>query len=142
MKRSALSVFLVLIISVIAADAGNLKGPTDMAAANEQAGKEHKALFILFGRPTCGNCSALKSMIERHEVRLSPSAFIVADINGDTPEQSKAFHERYKITGNTFPFVVIARADGAQVASRTGYGSAAEFNSFISKARRDISKPQ
>ena len=142
MKRTALSVFLMLVISVFVADAGNLKGPTDLAVAIEQAGKEKKALFILFGRPACGNCSALKSMIERHEVRLSPSAFVVADINCDNPEQSKAFYERYKVTGKMLPFVVIARADGTLVASRTGYGSAAEFNSFILKARRDIGKPQ
>ena len=126
----------------VAADAGNLKGSTDLAAAIEQAGKENKAIFILFGRPACGNCNALKGMIEHHQVRLNPSAFVIADINCDKPEQSKAFHERYKITGNTLPFVVIARPDGTQVASRTGYGTAVEFNNFVNKARRDLGKPQ
>ena len=142
MKKFAISVFLVLVFSLFAADAGNLKGPTDLTAAIEQAGKENKAVFILFGRPACGTCSALKRMIERHEVRLNPAAFVIADINCDNPEQSKAFYEHYKVTGKMLPFVVIARADGTLVASRTGYGTAAEFNSFVLKARRDIGKPQ
>jgi len=84
------------------------------------------------------NCQALHAMVEKKDVRLPKTAFVIVDLNCDDPAVSKEFRERFTVTGNTLPFVVIAKPDGTQVTSRTGYATAAEFNDFIRDARKDV----
>jgi len=115
---------------------------TDLDAALKQASTDNKALFIIYGRPTCGNCNALHGYIDQHQLRLTKTAFLVANINCDDPAQSKVFYGKYKgsLTGNTLPFVVIAKPDGSLVKARTGYGTAEQFNEFIRDAKKDLKK--
>lgn len=48
------------------------------------------------------------------------------------------FYKRYKVDGQTLPFVVIAKPDGSQIAARSGYGREREYNDFIRDARKEL----
>lgn len=113
---------------------------TDLDEALKQAKAENKLLFVQFGRETCGNCQALKSMIQQRQIRLSDSDFVYADLNCDEAAAHRAFATRFKVEGRTLPFVVIADPDGKQLAARNGYGTAAEFRAFIKDAERAYDK--
>ena len=111
---------------------------TDINEALTKAQTEKKMLFLQYGREACGNCQALKAMIKGGRVQVSPSKFVVADVNCDDPATSKAFAEKFKVSGSTLPFVVIAAPDGRQLAARAGYGSDAEFNKLIKDAQKAL----
>jgi len=108
----------------------------DIATALDKAKAENKLLFLQFGREACGNCQALKGMVKAGKVRLSPEKFVYADVNCDDPATRKAFGSKFKVSGNTLPFVVVAAPDGSQLAGRTGYGSDADYNKLIQQAVR------
>jgi thioredoxin-like negative regulator of GroEL len=127
---------------------GFAKGPeavTDLDQALEQAKTGKKMLFIQYGREKCGNCQALKGYIAKNAVRLDKDKFIYVDLNCDDQAASAAFGKRFKVSGNTLPFVVIADAEGKQLAGRTGFGQPAEYKKFISQATSkksaDAAKP-
>ncbi|MEX1117386.1 MAG: thioredoxin family protein [Terrimicrobiaceae bacterium] len=111
---------------------------TNLDEAIAQATAEKKALFIMYGRDACGNCNVLKKLVAKKDVRLPKASFLIVDLNCDDPATSAAFRDRYKVDGNTLPFVVIANSDGSQIASRTGYGNDKDFNEFVREARKDI----
>jgi thioredoxin-related protein len=111
---------------------------TDINEALTKAQAEKKMVFLQYGREACGNCQALKSMIKSGRVQLSASKFVYADVNCDDPATSKAFAEKFKVSGSTLPFVVIAAADGRQLAARSGYGTDAEFNKLIRDAQKAL----
>jgi thioredoxin-related protein len=113
---------------------------TDVNEALTKAQTDNKMLFMQYGREACGNCQALKAMLKSGKVRLSPSKFVYADVNCDDPATSKAFKEKFKVSGSTLPFVVIAAPDGRQLAARSGYGSDAEFNKLIKDAEKALKK--
>ena len=48
--------------------------------------------------------------------------------------------EKFKIEGSSLPFVVVAAPDGTQLAARTGYGSAKEFEDLIRDAQKAAKK--
>lgn len=98
-------------------------------------------LFVQYGREACGNCQALKKMIAGRDVRLAESKFVYADVNCDDPATSRAFKSQFKVEGNTLPFVVIADAEGKQLAARTGYGSAKEWEELIKEAQKRAKTP-
>ena len=108
----------------------------DINAALDKAKAENKLIFIQYGREACSNCQALKGMVKAGKVRLSPAKFVYADVNCDDAATSKVFGSKFKVSGSTLPFVVIASADGTQLAGRTGYGSDAEFNKLILQAEK------
>ena len=113
------------------------KGPeaiTDLAPALDQAKAEKKMLFIQYGRETCGNCQALRGYIAKNEVRLSKDKFIYVDLNCDDKTTSAAFRKNFKVEGSTLPFVVVADAEGKQLAGRSGYGTPADFKKLIQSA--------
>lgn len=128
----ALAVFAVSLSTLSAKD----DRLTSLSEALDVAARENKMLFVMFGRENCGNCRTLKSLLDKKTVRLSKSSFVVADLNCDDPETSRLFREKFQVEGSTLPFVVIAKPTGEQVASRSGFGNAADFNELIRKARR------
>ncbi len=113
---------------------------TDVNEALGKAQSENKMLFLQYGREACGNCQALKGMIKTGKVRVSPSKFVYADVNCDDAATSKAFSEKFKVSGNTLPFVVIAAPDGRQLAARAGYGSPQDFEKLIKDAEKALKK--
>ena len=134
MKTTVLSLLVVL-----AATAALVAGPTkltDVNVALAKAKEGDKLLFIQFGREMCGNCQALKSYIKSGTVHLPASKFIYADLDCDDGATSKIFYQKFKVKGNTLPFVIIASPDGRQLASRTGYGSAQEYLALIHEAEK------
>ena len=82
----------------------------------------------------------MRAMIKGGKVRLSQSKFVYADVNCDDRATSKAFMSKFKVSGNTLPFVIIAAPDGRQLAARSGYGTEAEFNKFIQDAEKALKK--
>ena len=113
---------------------------TDVNEALSKGQADNKMVFIQYGREACGNCQALKAMIKGGKVHLSPSKFVYADVNCDDAATSKAFGSKFKVSGNTLPFVVIASPDGKQLAARSGYGSAQDFEKLIKDAEKALKK--
>ncbi len=133
-----LSLIIAMAVTASASFARDSDYLTNLDEAITQSTAENKALFIMYGREACGNCNALKGLVAKKDVRLPKTAFLIVDLNCDDPAISAEFHERYKVQGNTLPFVVIANPDGSQVAARTGYGSDKAYNEFIREARKEI----
>jgi len=136
--KNSLLVSAVIVFAIASSALCKTDAMTDLNAAIEAAKPEQKALFIMYGRQACGNCQALRSLIDKKAVRLPKTDFVIVEINCDDPAQSKEFRSRYTVSGNALPFVVIAKSDGTQLASRSGYGAAAKFNEFIRDARKDL----
>lgn len=134
--KQIISSIAVLVIACASVFAKAPEAATDLSAALEKAAAGKKLLFIQFGREACGNCQALKAMIQNRSLRLPESQFVYVDLNCDDPATSKAFRTKYTVEGNTLPFVVIADPDGTQLASRSGYGSADEFEKLIRDAKK------
>lgn len=106
----------------------------DIKAAMRQAYAEKKLLFVLYGRKTCGNCQALRAYIDKGEVQLDLQKFVYADINADDRDTQEEFRYRFKAPGSVLPLVVIADSNAQQLSTRSGYGSAEEFNKLIQAA--------
>ncbi len=123
-----------------AALAGGPNKITDLKSALETAQGQGKMLFVQYGREACGNCQALKGMIEKRQVRLSESKFVYADVNCDDATTSALFREKFKVEGSTLPFVVVAAPDGTQLAARTGYGNAKDFEDLLRDAQKAAKK--
>ncbi|CAN5905739.1 hypothetical protein BH11VER1_BH11VER1_07280 [soil metagenome] len=113
---------------------------TDINAALEKAKAENKMIFLQYGREACGNCQALKSYVKSHDLRLSESKFVYADVNCDDPATSKLFREKFKVSGGMLPFVVVAGPDGTQLASRAGYGTVKEYEDLLRDAQKALKK--
>ncbi|MDZ4406279.1 thioredoxin fold domain-containing protein [Prosthecobacter sp.] len=136
--KTLLASFALLLAS--AALAGGPDKITNLKSALETAQGQGKMLFVQYGREACGNCQALKGMIEKRQVRLSESKFVYADVNCDDATTSALFREKFKVEGSTLPFVVVAAADGTQLAGRTGYGSAKDFEDLLRDAQKAAKK--
>ena len=118
-------------------------GPAKITDINDSLAKAkqgNKMLFLQLGRENCGNCQALKALIKAGRVKLPATKFVYADANCDDAATMKAFSAKFKVTGNTLPFVVIAAADGTQLAAHSGSGSEADFNKLIREAEKAIKK--
>ena len=113
---------------------------TDVTEALAKAQSENKLLFLQYGREACSNCQALKAMVKSGKVRLSAQKFVYADVNCDDEATKKAFGQKFKVSGNTLPFVVVAAPDGTQLAAHSGYGTDAEFNKLIKDAEKALKK--
>jgi len=109
---------------------------TNLVAALDAAKAGNKLLFVQYGREACGNCQALKGLIRRGQLKLRDTEFVYADVCCDDPATRKAFNDQFKIEGTALPFVIIAAPDGKQLASRSGYGEANEFDRLIDTAEK------
>lgn len=137
MKTSLQILALLFMTAVMAAAPAKITGVDD-ALTKAKEGK--KMLFLQYGRENCGNCQALKAMIKSGKVAIPSTKFVYADVNCDDPKSSKAFSSKFNVKGNTLPFVVIASADGKQLASRSGYGSEADYKKLIRDAEMAAKK--
>ena len=97
-------------------------------------------LFVQSGRENCGNCQALKGLISQGKLSLPESQYVYADVDWDDEEEGELFEAKFKVSGNMLPFVVIAAADGTQLAARSGYGTQKEFEEFLAKAQSAAKK--
>ena len=131
---------LAVIITNSVAFAGGPEAVKDLKEALAKAKSENKMLFVQMGRENCGNCQALKAMIKKGDVRLSPSKFVYADVNCDDAATNKLFSESFNVSGNILPFVAVASPDGAPLAKHSGYGTAQEFEKMIRDAGRAVKK--
>lgn len=137
MNKLLISFALLVVSSAIAGGPDKI---TNLQSALETAQSQNKMLFVQYGREACGNCQALKGMIEKRQVRLSESKFVYADVNCDDAATSKLFREKFKVEGSTLPFVVVAAADGTQLAARTGYGTSKDFDDLLRDAQKAARK--
>jgi len=134
----ALRMLLIAVALLWSVPQGFAKGPTavtDLDKALEQAKAEKKLLFIQFGREACGNCQALRGYVAKNEVKLPKDKFVYADLSCDDKATSAAFRKLFKVEGSTLPFVVVADAEGKQLAGRSGFGSPAEYKKFLQQAQ-------
>lgn len=111
------------------------------------AKKGEKMSFVLLGRPTCGNCNALREYIAREAVPLPESQYVYADLNIDDASDAKSFEDRFRVEGTTLPFVVVADSRGKMLASRTGGGNPEAYKELLAEAneklaKKDAKKPQ
>ncbi len=138
--------FLTIILSLILISAScslfaaNAKVTNDFTGALKNAKSQGKLLFVSFGREACGNCQNLKSLIKSDKVQIPEEKFIYVDLNCDNEKDSNEFYSRFRGNGNTLPFVGIADSDGKQLSVRTGYGTAEEYQKFISEAEKKAKK--
>ncbi len=134
----SISIFTTTVILALTASLTFAASPAvkDINAALVKAKTEKKMIFLQYGREACGNCQALKGMIKAGKVRVSSTKFVYADVNCDDPATSALFASKFKVSGSTLPFVVIAAADGTQLAGHSGYGSDVEFNKLIQQAEK------
>jgi len=138
-----MKLFLTLLATTLLSSLATAAGPeslTDLNAALEKAKAENKILFVQYGREACGNCQMLKGYIKGRDLRLSESKYVYADVNCDDAATSKLFKEKFKVSGNTLPFVVVAAADGTQLASRAGYGDVREYEDLLKEAQKAAKK--
>jgi thioredoxin-related protein len=143
MSMRGVCVLVVAGTVLMAADRALAKGAaaeTNLLEALTKAKTENKLLFVQYGREACGNCQALKAMIRKREVNLSDADFVYADVNCDDPDTRQVFGNRFTVEGRMLPFVVIADPEGKQLAARSGYGEAGEFEDFIRDAKRAYEK--
>jgi thioredoxin-related protein len=140
MKTPLLATLLTSFLVATATFAGAPDAVTNVNTALEKAKAENKMLFLQYGREACGNCQTLKSYIKGNDVRLSESKFIYADVNCDDPATSQAFKSKFKVEGSTLPFVVVAGPDGTQLAARSGYGTARDYEDLIRDAQKAMKK--
>lgn len=139
MKKFAITAALLVFCNAFAL-AGGPDKITDINAALEKAKAENKMVFMQYGREACGNCQALKKMISSKSLRLSESKFVYADVNCDDSATSQIFKSKFKVSGNTLPFVVVVAPDGTQLAARTGYGTEKEYEDIIRDAQKAAKK--
>ncbi|MHB1080016.1 MAG: hypothetical protein ACYC67_11460 [Prosthecobacter sp.] len=136
--KTLLAFLAMLCAPVVLAD-----GPakiTNLKTAMKTAKSEGKLLFVQMGRETCGNCQALKGMIENNEVRLSSSQYVYADVDCDDASTDELFEKCFQVEGSTLPFVVVASPDGTQLAARTGGGSVKDYTNLLRDAQKAAKK--
>jgi len=132
--RTPFLIPLLVLVSATLSLAGPKHKFNDISAALEKAKTENKILFLQFGREACGNCQELRKMISKNEIELPSSKFVYADVDCDDKAATKIFRQKFHVIGTTLPFVIVASPDGTQLAARTGYGSASEFQKLIKEA--------
>ena len=141
MKLSFATVAASLIASTLAFAAGPPK-VTDLTEALSKAKAENKMLFVQFGREACGNCQALKGYVKERDLRLPEAKFVYADVNCDDAKTSSLFRGKFKVEGGTLPFVVVAAADGTQLAARSGYGTVRDYEELLRDASKAAKKKE
>lgn len=136
--------FALVILGVLSPTllAKDFPAVTDLDTALKTGAAEQKLVFIKFGRPTCGNCNALQELVDSKKLRLPEAKYVFANINCDDAVQKKAFYSRYKVSGDTLPFVVITDSEGKLLASRTGYGTEKDFEDLLKEAGKAARKTE
>jgi len=140
--KKQIAVILISVMSHIAICAER-QMETNLDRAIEVAQKDNKLVFIKYGREKCGNCRHLDSLINKKDIRLLDSEFVLVDLNCDAPSNQKAFYKLYRNAfkdAKALPFVVIASADGSLINSFSGYIEEEDYNKFIRDAKNKSKK--
>ncbi len=132
---SILTVALTLTTSVFAEVP---KWGNDVSKAVSAATRDKKLAFILMGREACGNCKAIRSLVNEGKVPVTTDTFVTADINVDDQRSQAEFDKKFKKEkfGNTLPFVVITDTKGKALASFSGYKDAESLTAMIEDAKK------
>lgn len=137
--RIARSVVTLAVCGLPAAgQAGRPEALTDLNQALQKAAAENKLLFIQMGRPTCGNCMALKNYIRSGQLKLRDTRFVYADLNCDDKTTYQLFRSKFTVEGSMLPFVVVTDPAGRQLVSRAGYGRANEYDDLVDEAEKKM----
>jgi|JI10StandDraft_1071094.scaffolds.fasta_scaffold42091_2 thioredoxin-related protein len=126
--------------TLASAFAGGPEKITDLSKALAQAKEQGKMLFVQLGRDECSNCQALRGYVREKDLRLSESKYVYADIDIDDAATRRLFDEKFKVSGNVLPFVVVASAEGTQLASRGGYGTVRDYEDLLRDAAKAAKK--
>lgn len=132
---SILTIALTLTTSVFAEAP---KWGTDVSKAVSAATREKKLGFILMGREACGNCQAVRRLVNEGKVPVNAETFVIADINVDDQRSQAEFDKKFKKEkfGNTLPFVVITDTKGKALASFSGAKDAESLTAMIEDAKK------
>jgi hypothetical protein len=104
----------------------------------ETALKTNKLLFISIGREACSNCVKFYDYIKDGSLKLDEKKFIYLKLDIDNQEHVDYFSSYFTVMGNVLPFVGVMNGSGATFgASRTGYGTAEDYQEFLKKALED-----
>ncbi|NQU11215.1 hypothetical protein HQ590_10520 [bacterium] len=109
---------------------------TDLEAGLKQAVTEKKLLFVFYGNAACSNCPAVKGWIAGGLVRIFPSDYVVVELDGDDPQARQQFEQRFQVAQAPLPWLVVATADGTQLAARGGDVDPGELNRLLRDALR------
>ncbi|MCB1243361.1 MAG: hypothetical protein R3F31_11215 [Verrucomicrobiales bacterium] len=134
--KPLLAGLMTALILTSAALAGGPDKITDLQSALDTAKKDGKMLFVLYGREACSNCQALRTYIDKKDLRLSSTKFVIAEVNCDDPATSALFRSTFHVEGSTLPFVAVASAEGKQLAARSGYGTVKDYESLLKDAAK------
>ncbi len=114
-----------------------IRTPKTVHEALSLAKKEGKLAFIQLGREKCGNCTALAEAIKSEKYVLPETDFLHFELNCDDPKVSAEFDKKFKVKGQTLPFVAIADLKGKPLATNSGYVSQEKFDAMIATAMKD-----
>lgn len=104
----------------------------------EEAVKTNKLLFVSIGRDSCSNCVKFYDAIKDGSLKLDEKKFIYLKLDIDNQEHVDYFSSYFTVMGNVLPFVGVMNGSGATFgASRTGYGTAEDYQEFLKKALED-----
>jgi chloramphenicol O-acetyltransferase len=104
----------------------------------ETALKTNKLLFISIGREACSNCINFYDYIKDGSLKLDEKKFIYLKLDIDNQEHVDYFSSYFTVMGNVLPFVGVMNGSGSTFGnSRTGYGTAEDYQEFLKKALDD-----
>jgi chloramphenicol O-acetyltransferase len=110
----------------------------DFPSYMTEAVKTNKLLFISIGREACSNCVKFYDYIKDGSLKLDEKKFIYLKLDIDNQEHVDYFSSYFTVMGNVLPFVGVMNGSGATFgASRTGYGTAEDYQEFLKKALED-----
>ncbi len=140
--KTLLAAAFALLFTGLAAVAAGPEKITDMKAALAKAKTENKLLFLQIGRADCENCEALRTLVAKKKVELPVAKFVYADVNWDDSTTQRLFRHKFKVIGDTLPFVVVAAPDGTQLGAHAGPGTADDFEKLIHDASKKVAGPK
>lgn len=110
----------------------------DFPSYMETALKTNKLLFISVGREACSNCVKFYDYLKDGSLKLDEQKFIYLKLDIDNQEHVDYFSSYFTVMGNVLPFVGVMNGSGATFGtSRTGYGTAEDYQEFLKKALDD-----
>jgi len=110
----------------------------DFPSYMTEAVKTNKLLFISIGRQACSNCVKFYDYIKDGSLKLDEKKFIYLKLDIDNQEHVDYFSSYFTVMGNVLPFVGVMNGSGATFgASRTGFGTAKDYQEFLKKALDD-----
>lgn len=124
-----------------------------VANAQKKAAAEGKAVFLVFGAPTCAPCKVYKKFRESEEIKpILEKYFVEAalELGNDAPVTpgAEVFEAKYKVRDNGVPFYVFLKPDGTTIidsklnktGENIGFPSAAEEIEWFLKMHSEAAR--